>query len=63
MTTERDPHGARKAAAFWMGGFTSLVESHAKELDALRAENDALRAEVARLRGDRDPTTIVPVGR
>lgn len=60
---ERDPHGARKAVAFWMGGFTSLVEAHAKEVDELRAEVEELRAEVTRLRGERDPTIIVPVGR
>lgn len=63
MTTGRDPTGAIKAATFWMAGLAPLVESHAKELDALRAEVEELRAEIKRLRGDRDPTTIVPVGR
>lgn len=56
MTTECDPQGAQKAADFWLKGLTSLVEAQARELDELRAE-------VARLRAQRDPTTLVPVGR
>lgn len=63
MTTERDPDGAKKAADFWLAGLSSLVEDQARELDELRAEVSRLRAELGRLRAERDPTTLVPVGR
>ena len=53
---DHDPYTAQRALDFWLTGLKSLVEDQTRELDELRAEVEKLRAE-------RDPTTLVPIGR